>query len=290
MDTLFGTLGGLPLHPLVVHFAVVLIPLGAIGLVVVSVVARFRKPYLPLVIGTLGAGAVFAFVSKQSGEFLTDTQGNPGQHAALGDVLFPASVGLVALAVTLWLFTRSDRPVTHVRLAIAASIVGALSVSTLTFFVGHSGATATWGSAAESAEPTGEPIATPTPSLSPTAAAESEEDDTSSGGGGSSSSSGSGSSGGSSTDDETDGGDDSGDSGGITMADVRTHNSAGDCWIVVENAVVDLTSFISRHPGGASALTALCGTDATSAFQSQHGSSRMPANELQRLTIGTLAR
>ena len=74
------------------------------------------------------------------------------------------------------------------------------------------------------------------------------------------------------------------------MADVRTHNSAGDCWIVVENAVVDLTSFISRHPGGASALTALCGTDATAAFQSQHGSSRMPANELQRLTIGTLAR
>ena len=243
MDTLFGTLGGLPLHPLVVHFAVVLIPLGAIGLVVVSVVARFRKPYLPLVIGTLGAGAVFAFVSKQSGEFLSDTQGNPGQHAALGDVLFPASVGLVALAVTLWLFTRSDRPVVHVRLAIAASIVGALSVSTLTFFVGHSGATATWGSVAESAEPTESPSASPT-----------------------------------ATDD------------GITMADVRTHNSAGDCWIVVENAVVDLTSFISRHPGGASALTALCGTDATSAFQSQHGSSRMPANELQRLTIGTLAR
>ena len=290
MDELFGTLGGLPLHPLVVHFAVVLIPLGAIGLMVVSIVPRFRKSYLPLVIGTLGVGAVFAFVAKESGEHLTASQGNPQQHAALGDVLFPASVGLVALAVTLWLFTRSERPVMQVRAAVVISIIGAISVTALTFVVGHSGATATWGSSISSAEPVERPTAAPTPTLTPTAEATAGSDDDSSGSSGGSTAT--GSTGGSSTSGGTsDGGGGSNDGGsdGITMADVRTHNSAGDCWAVVGSSVIDLTGFISRHPGGTGALTALCGTDATAAFQSQHGSARMPASEVQRLTIGSLS-
>lgn len=290
MDELFGTLGGLPLHPLVVHFAVVLIPLGAIGLMVVSIVPRFRKSYLPLVIGTLGVGAVFAFVAKESGEYLSSSQGKPQEHAALGDVLFPASVGLVALAVTLWLFTRSERPVMHVRAAVVISIIGAIAVTALTFVVGHSGATATWGSSINSAAPVERPTATPTPTLTPTAEATAGSDDDSSGSSGGSTATGStgGSSTSGGTSDSGDGSTDTG-SGGITMADVRAHNTAGDCWAVVGSSVIDLTGFISRHPGGAAALTALCGTDATAAFQSQHGSARMPANEVQRLTIGSLS-
>ena len=290
MYELFGTLGGLPLHPLVVHFAVVLIPLGAVGLVVVSIMPRFRKSFMPLVIGTLGVGAVFAFVAKESGEHLTASQGNPQQHAALGDVLFPASVGLVALAVTLWLFTRSERPVLHVRVALAASIIGAIAVTTLTFVVGHSGATATWGSSINRAVPVERTTPTPTPTLTPTAEATARSDDDSTGSSGGSTATGS-TGGGSTSGGTTDsgGGSTDGGSNGITMADVRTHNTAGDCWAVVGSSVVDLTGFISRHPGGAGALTALCGTDATAAFQSQHGSARMPANEVQRLTIGSLS-
>ena len=291
MEELFGTLGGLPLHPLVVHFAVVLIPLGALGLVVVSVFPRFRRTYLPLVIGTLGLGAIFAFIAKESGEFLSMSQGKPQQHSALGDVLFPASIGLVALSVTLWLFTRSERPIAHVRAAVAASVIGSIAVASLAFVVGHSGATATWGSSVESAAPIESPIATPTPTLSPTAMETSEADEDSTGTTGSGTTTGSASSGGSPSTEGTSGGDGSTDtgSGGITMAEVRSHSSAGDCWAVVGSSVIDLTGFISRHQGGAAVLTALCGTDATSAFQSQHGSSSMPASELRRLTIGTLA-
>jgi uncharacterized membrane protein len=291
MEELFGTLGGLPLHPLVVHFAVVLIPLGALGLVVVSVFPRFRRTYLPLVIGTLGLGAIFAFIAKESGEFLSMSQGKPQQHSALGDVLFPASIGLVALAVTLWLFTRSERPIAHVRAAVAASVIGSIAVASLAFVVGHSGATATWGSSVEGAAPIESPTASPRPTLSPTAMETSEPDDDSAGSTGSGTTTGSASSGGSPSTEGSGDGDGSTDtgSGGITMAEVRSHSSAGDCWAVVGSSVIDLTGFISRHQGGAAVLTALCGTDATSAFQSQHGSSRMPASELQRLTIGTLA-
>jgi uncharacterized membrane protein len=291
MDEFFGTFGGLPLHPLVVHFAIVLIPLGAIGLIVVSVVPRFRKTYLPLVMGTLGIGAMFAFVAKESGEYLSSSQGKPQEHAALGDVLFPASVGLVALAVTLWLVTRSERPVVHVRAALVASIIGALSVTALTVVVGHSGATATWGSRINSAAPVETPTATPAPTLSPTAEGTAGADDNSTSSSGGSTATGSTTNGGSTSGGTSDNGDGSTDtgSGGITMADVRTHNTAADCWAVVGISVIDLTGFISRHPGGASALTALCGTDATAAFQSQHGSARMPASQVQRLTIGSLS-
>lgn len=291
MEDLFGTLGGLPLHPLVVHFAVVLIPLGALGLVVVSVVPRFRRTYLPLVIGTLGLGAIFAFVAKESGEFLSMSQGEPQQHVALGEVLFPASIGLVALSVTLWLFTRSERPVAHVRAVVAASVIGSVAVAALAFVVGHSGATATWGSSVEGAASIDSPTATPTPLLSPTAMETPEADGDSVSNTGSGTTTDSSSSGSSPSTEGTDSGGDSTDTGsdGITMAEVRSHSSAGDCWAVVGSSVIDLTGFISRHQGGAAVLTALCGTDATSAFQSQHGSSRMPASELQRLTIGTLA-
>ena len=291
MEELFGTLGGLPLHPLVVHFAVVLIPLGALGLVVVSVFPRFRRTYLPLVIGTLGLGAIFAFIAKESGEFLSMSQGKPEQHSALGDVLFPASIGLVALAVTLWLFTRSERPIAHVRAAVAASVIGSIAVASLAFVVGHSGATATWGSSVEGAAPIESPTASPTPTLSPTAMETSEPDGDSVSNTGSGTATDSSSSGSSPSTEGTDSGGDSTDTGsdGITMAEVRSHSSAGDCWAVVGSSVIDLTGFISRHHGGAAVLTALCGTDATSAFQSQHGSSRMPASELQRLTIGTFA-
>lgn len=39
------TLFGLPLHPLVVHAAVVLLPLAALGAIVIAVSERARKRY-----------------------------------------------------------------------------------------------------------------------------------------------------------------------------------------------------------------------------------------------------
>lgn len=242
MEELFGTLGGLPLHPLVVHFAVVLIPLGAMGLIVVSVWQRLLTTFLPVIIGVLGVGSVFAFAAKESGEFLAMSEGLPREHADLGDILFPASIGLVALAITLWLVTRKSRSRPTRRVASVVAVVGAVAVSTLTLLVGHSGAVATWGETTIDRE----------------------------------------------IDSDSDSDSDNGSDAAITMADVRSHNSTDDCWIVVSTDVLDLTSFISRHPGGAGALTALCGTDATAAFTSQHGGEQMPEAERAELTIGSL--
>jgi hypothetical protein len=54
--------------------------------------------------------------------------------------------------------------------------------------------------------------------------------------------------------------------GTFTMADVATHNTSADCWVVVNNNVYNLTSFISSHSGGTSAITAQCGKNGTASF------------------------
>ena len=42
---IFDTIAGLPLHPLIVHGAVVLLPLSALGLLGVIFLPRLRKAY-----------------------------------------------------------------------------------------------------------------------------------------------------------------------------------------------------------------------------------------------------
>jgi cytochrome b involved in lipid metabolism len=56
-----------------------------------------------------------------------------------------------------------------------------------------------------------------------------------------------------------------------SVSDVAKHNSAGDCWVIVNNKVYNATSIIPGHPGGAQAITPLCGKDATTAFETKGG-------------------
>ncbi len=73
-----------------------------------------------------------------------------------------------------------------------------------------------------------------------------------------------------------------------TMAEVATHNSASSCWTVVSGKVYDVTSFTSRHPGGAEKIEALCGKDGTSQFMDQHSGDSRPERTLANLSIGVL--
>lgn len=77
--------------------------------------------------------------------------------------------------------------------------------------------------------------------------------------------------------------------GRLTMSSVTQHNSAGSCWSAINGNVYDLTSWISRHPGGAQAILSLCGTDGSAAFTTQHGGQRRPADELKGFLLGPLA-
>jgi cytochrome b involved in lipid metabolism len=59
---------------------------------------------------------------------------------------------------------------------------------------------------------------------------------------------------------------------GITVQTLSKHNSKSDCWIVYNNKVYDITSYLPRHPGGPSTITPTCGNTAfDSAFKNYHG-------------------
>ncbi len=237
---LFGFIAGLPMHPLVVHAAVVLLPLSALMLVVLVFVPSWRVRFGWATIAGLAAGTVAAFVAKESGEALAAKVGLPADHARWGDILVPVSVGLFVIALA-WLVLRNRAAGTSSR-STAATIAGALAIvlalaaTAITVLVGHSGAQAVWAGGV------GE---TPTPSASASAST-------------------------------------------YTMADVKAHATANDCWTAIDKTVYDLTSWEGQHPGGQQVIVGLCGTDGTAAYQREHGSQKRPASALAQFAIGTL--
>ena len=55
-----------------------------------------------------------------------------------------------------------------------------------------------------------------------------------------------------------------------TMEEVAKHTSKTDCWVVVSGQVLDVTSFLSQHPGGELAILTFGGKDATEEFDMIH--------------------
>jgi cytochrome b involved in lipid metabolism len=55
-----------------------------------------------------------------------------------------------------------------------------------------------------------------------------------------------------------------------TMSDVSKHNTEKDCWIVVNGEVLDVTSFLDKHPGGKQVLLLWGGKDASTEFNMFH--------------------
>lgn len=254
---LFDTIGGLPVHPLVVHAAVMLLPIAAVALIIIFFVPRWRKQYGWLTMIAMAAGVGAAVVAKESGEALAARVGLPEQHQQLASILVPvAVVAFVVSAVWFWLQRKADAAQTR---SIAARVVGvaamvlAAAVIVLTVLVGHSGATAAWaGTIVASDTPSAAP-ATSTPATStstsptPTASATS-----------------------------------------FTMAQVKQHASASSCWTAIDGNVYDVTSWINQHPGGPARILSLCGTDATSAFRAQHSTQARPNSVLAGFYIGKL--
>lgn len=249
----FDAIAGLPMHPLVVHFAVVLLPLAALGLIVLVAVPRWADRFGSLTLGALVVGVAASFVAKESGEALAARVGTPGDHASWGDVLPWLAVALLVLAGAWFVLHRRARQAESGRSAAATAVgilaaVLALAVTGVTIVVGHTGAQAAWGGTITSA------TAPATPG--------------------------------------TDGGAEGSASAGgttYTLADVAKHASASSCWTAVDGTVYDVTKWITQHPGGKQPILGMCGTDGSAAFHSQHGSQSRPANELKQFQIGTLS-
>lgn len=145
-----GDVLGLPLHPLVVHAAVVLVPLGALGAIAILLSERLRDRYGWLVVAAVVAAAAAALTSRLSGELFLQTSGAGGPavdtHRMWGLIApFPA----IALAVTLplALLVRERSPAGWWVAAVLSMLAAVVSL-VLIVLTGHSGATAVWGSLA----------------------------------------------------------------------------------------------------------------------------------------------
>ena len=77
-------------------------------------------------------------------------------------------------------------------------------------------------------------------------------------------------------------------SNALTLARVKENNTASSCWSIINGNVYNLTTWISSHPGGKSAITSLCGIDGTSAFNSQHRNESRPESRLATYLLGKL--
>lgn len=55
----------------------------------------------------------------------------------------------------------------------------------------------------------------------------------------------------------------------VSWEEVRKHNTAKDCWLVLDGKVYDVTSFAKRHPGG-KIITYYAGEDASDVFEAMH--------------------
>jgi cytochrome b involved in lipid metabolism len=54
---------------------------------------------------------------------------------------------------------------------------------------------------------------------------------------------------------------------GVTRAQVASHDTPDDCWVILDGAAYDVTSYITKHPGGSDAVIETCGTEVTGVFQ-----------------------
>jgi cytochrome b involved in lipid metabolism len=251
MKDLFLGIGGLPLHPLAVHFAVALFPVALLALIAVICVKKLRAKYLTASVVAVILTLPLVFIAQQSGESLSGVLYEPQPHSEYGEMLMPLASVTAAAAAALWLSLRQNWKKVISQLLGVATVSLAVASIAMTFVVGHSGAEAVWGGKVPTNQeqvdslPSGESL-----------------DQNGAGGGGTS---------------------------GMSVSEVASHNTANDCWVVIDGSVYQLDKYMSQHPGGKAVLTSLCGKDGSKAFANQHARQALPNSELAKLYIGAFA-
>ena len=72
-----------------------------------------------------------------------------------------------------------------------------------------------------------------------------------------------------------------------TLAQIAQHNTPTDLWMVIDNNILDVTSFLKEHPGGEQTLLDWAGKDGTVAFD-EVGHSQDAWDMIDDYVVGTL--
>lgn len=156
------TIGGIPLHPLVVHVPVILVPLAFLGSIVALARSRWRSWALPLTAIFAGVSLVGVQLAIQSGEGLEEILDEESalieQHAQLAEqarpLVFLFFLAAAAAAIVWWLLTRdreegadASRVATLRKLVIPLCALSVLTGALSTVWIyrtGHTGAESVW--------------------------------------------------------------------------------------------------------------------------------------------------
>ncbi len=150
---MFTSFDGLPVHPLVVHAVVVLVPLATVGALAVAARPRWGRTYGPLVAGAAAVAAVAAVVAAEAGEALEsaliaqgDTLDGFGRHGAWGEDARNLAIALAVAAVvsTVLAFRTGAGSRWHVAAAWVTTALGVVATA-FVYLAGHSGAESVWG-------------------------------------------------------------------------------------------------------------------------------------------------
>jgi uncharacterized membrane protein len=146
---MFDTINGLPIHPLVVHAVVVLLPLSILGVLALVVRPAWRARYGVLVAACTAVATLLIPVATTSGEAFEKHVGNPGQHAELGDQLLWFAIPLLVVAVAMVVVDRGVADIAVRRplsgLVSVVAVLAAVAAGVQVYRVGESGARAAWG-------------------------------------------------------------------------------------------------------------------------------------------------
>lgn len=148
---MFSEFNGLPLHPLAVHAAVVLVPLAALMGVLFAVPRTRAWSRLPLLATSIGA-VVAVFVARQSGKAFEKTlhlQGDANdliqEHKHRANLLLIVVIVFAVIAIAAYVLTRVDNVSATVTNVLAVLLViGAIGVAFQTYRVGDIGSRAVW--------------------------------------------------------------------------------------------------------------------------------------------------
>lgn len=145
MQDLLALIGDLPLHPLAVHFAVVLFPIGALAMALAAMWPWFRSRYLGASVIATALTLPLVYIAQESGVALVQYLYKPEPHSLYGVWMIQIALVTTAIGVLFWLSIKFSW------IKILSGALGFLLVSAaigataMTFVVGHSGAEATWG-------------------------------------------------------------------------------------------------------------------------------------------------
>ena len=153
-----SSIAGLPAHPLVVHGAVVLVPLAAVALIAIGWRKDWRKHYSLPVALIAWAGWFLAQMASGSGEALEhDLKGAArqagqnvrfGDHTELGSTAAFIALILAIAATGLWVIdrwgSRFNLPPWATTAMYAAGCLAAVAATAWMVQAGHTGAQLAW--------------------------------------------------------------------------------------------------------------------------------------------------